>query len=84
MDINEEEEFMKSLLDQLENSSWDRYMNLCYTVIMMSPDKVLDHHGTTAQSRIASLDKILLYFEEREDFEKCARLKDLQDHLKNC
>ena len=42
MDINDEE-FMKSLLDQLENQSWDQYMNLCYNTIIMFPDQVLQY-----------------------------------------
>jgi hypothetical protein len=81
---NNDGEFIKFLLDQMEHSSQDRYMNLCYNVIMMFPDRVLDYHETVAPSRIASLNKIILYFEEKEDFEKCAKLKEIQDRLKNC
>ena len=78
------EEFMKSLLDQLENTSWDQYMNLCYNTIMMFPDQVLRYDEKTAKHKIKSLDRILLHFEMKEDFEKCAKLKNLQDQLKNC
>ena len=79
-----EEEFMKSLLDQMENGSWDHYMNLCYNVIIMFPSHVLDYDKTTAKNRIVSLNKIIKHFEEKEDFEKCAKIKALQDQLKNC
>ena len=78
------EEFMKRLLDQLENTSWDQYMNLCYNVITMFPDQVLHYDEKTAKHKIQSLDRILTYFEEKEDFEKCAKIKKIQDHLKNC
>jgi hypothetical protein len=83
MDINDEE-FMKSLLDQLENTSWDQYMNLCYNTIMMFPDQVLQYDEKTAKHKIKSLSRILLHFESKEDFEKCAKLKEMQDKLKNC
>jgi hypothetical protein len=81
---NGEEEFMKRLLDSLEHTSWDEYMNLCYTVIAMFPDQVLRYDEKTAKHRIHSLDAILLHFEEKEDYEKCAKLKAIQDQLKNC
>ena len=77
------EEFMKRLLDQLENTSWDQYMNLCYNVITMFPDQVLHYDEKTAKHKIQSLDRILTYFEEKEDFEKCAKIKFFQDELKN-
>ena len=83
MDINDEE-FMRSLLDQLENTSWDQYMNLCYNTIIMFPDQVLQYDENTAKHKVKSLNKIILHFEEREDFEKCAKLKSIQDQLKNC
>ena len=81
---NDDEKFMKSLLDQLENQSWDKYMNLCYNVIVMFPSLVLQYDTETAQQRIGSLDKIIEHFEEKEDFEKCAKLKEIQDQLKDC
>jgi len=81
---NSEEEFMRSLLDRLENQSWDQYMNLCYNVIVMFPNQVLQYDDSTALQRVSSLDKIIQHFEEREDFEKCAKLKEIQDILKNC
>jgi hypothetical protein len=81
---NDDEKFMKSLLDQLENQSWDKYMNLCYNVIVMFPSQVLQYDTETAQQRIGSLDKIIEHFEEKEDFEKCAKLKEIQDQLKDC
>jgi len=75
---------MKSLLDQLENQSWDKYMNLCYNVIVMFPSQVLQYDTNTAERRISSLDRIIEHFEEKEDFEKCAKLKEIQDQLKDC
>ena len=78
-----DEEFMKSLLDQMETGSWDQYMNLCYNVIVMFPSHVLNYEETTARNRIGSLNKIIEHFEEKEDFEKCAKLKAIQDQLKN-
>ena len=81
---NSEEEFMRSLLDRLENQSWDQYMNLCYNVIIMFPNQVLQYDDSTPIQRVSSLDKIIQHFEEKEDFEKCAKLKEIQDLLKNC
>jgi len=81
---NSEEEFMRSLLDRLENQSWDQYMNLCYNVIIMFPNQVLQYDDSTAIQRVSSLDKIIQHFEEKEDFEKCGKLKEIQDLLKNC
>ncbi len=78
------DEFMKALLDQLENTSWDQYMNLCYNTIMMFPDQVLHYDERSAKHKIKSLSKIMLHFEEKEDFEKCAKLKSIQDRIKNC
>jgi hypothetical protein len=83
MDINDDE-FMKSLLDQLENTSWDQYMNLCYNTIMMFPDQIFQYDEKTAKHKVKSLNRILKHFENKEDFEKCAKLKKIQDQLKNC
>lgn len=82
MDIRDEE-FMKSLLDQLESSNWDQYMNLCYNVIVMFPENIIKY-DLNGKNKITSLDKILSHFEEKEDYEKCKKLKDIQDMLNNC
>ena len=50
----------------------------------MFPSHVLNYEETTARNRIGSLNKIIEHFEEKEDFEKCAKLKAIQDQLKNC
>lgn len=80
----DQDKFLKSLLAQLENNSWDEYMNLCYNVITMFPDQVLTYDEKTAKHKVTSLNKILDHFEEKEDFEKCQKIKDIQDQLKNC
>jgi len=59
MEEFDNDEFMRSLLDQLENTSWDQYMNLCYNTIMMFPDQVLQYDEKTAKHKIKSLDRIL-------------------------
>jgi len=78
-----DDEFLKALLAQLEHGDWDHYMILCYNVITMFPDQVLHYDEKTAKHKIHSLDRILKHFEEKEDYERCAKIKDIQDQLKN-
>ena len=78
------EEFMRSLLSNLENTSWETSKNICYNVLVMIPDQCVQYDEKTARHKLHSLEKILSHFEEQEDFEKCAKLKKIQDQLKNC
>lgn len=77
-------EFLKALLSQLQHKDLDYYMILCYNVITMFPNEVLQYDEKTVNHKIDSLDRILKYFEEREDYERCSKIKEVQDKLRKC
>ena len=66
----------KRFLDDLEKTSRDRYLRLCYEALIASPDEVLNNTAD-AHLKLEGLSKLITYFEHKEEFEKCSQLQKL-------
>jgi|TARA_R110002051_G_scaffold297494_1_gene363844 hypothetical protein len=73
-------EFVRNLLLMLEQTDYKQYMELSYHVLMQSPSAVLKRSDPTELKR-EGIDKLIDYFEEAEEFEKCGDLQKLKAML---
>ena len=74
----EENKRPKIIIIGLGNLSQDEFMEVFYNLIISSPDDILSY-DETAEHKITKLDSLLKFFEEREQFEKCAKIKEIQE-----
>ena len=74
------EDFLRSLLLTLEQSDFKQYMDLSYHVIMQSPSAVLKRNDPT-EDKIKSINGLIKYFENIEEYEKCNNLQKLKSMI---
>ena len=74
----------KSFLDQfmshLQHEDRKQFMHVCYEKILLYPQFIMSSN-IPAQVRINSISILIKFFEEAEEFEKCARLKKLIEEI---
>ena len=76
MDEHFDFEGAKNFLEDLEKTSKDRYFRMCYSALVSSPEEVLSNNAD-AVLKIQGLNKLITYFEEKEEFEKCFELQNI-------
>lgn len=74
----EENKRPKIIIIGLGDLSQDEFMEVFYNLIIASPEDILEY-DETPEHKIAKLDNLLKFFEEREQFEKCAKIKKIQE-----
>tara|TARA_R110000782_G_scaffold175707_1_gene266809 strand:- start:413 stop:694 length:282 start_codon:yes stop_codon:yes gene_type:complete len=74
------DEFIRSLLLNLEHSDFHQFMDLSYHVLMQSPSAVLKR-SDSIENKIESIDGLIKYFESIEGYEKCNNLQKLKSML---
>ncbi len=72
--------FIRSLLLTLEHTDFDQFMDLSYHVLMQSPASVLKRKDSI-DSKVESINNLIKYFEEEEEYEKCTNLQKLKTML---
>lgn len=80
--MNESDKQLKLILDNLEKVNYNEYMNLCYNIIIAFPDDILSYSGIPDNQKVDSLNRLILHFEEKEQYEKCNEIKKIQSKLK--
>jgi|TARA_R100000081_G_scaffold32253_1_gene14836 diaminopimelate epimerase len=70
-------EFIRSLLLMLEQTDYKQYMDLSYYVLMQSPHVIIKR-ADPIEMKEKGIDTLIKYFEEKEEFEKCANLQKLK------
>lgn len=73
----EENKRPKIIIISLGDLKQDEFMEVFYNLIISSPDDILSY-DETPKHKIAKLNSLLKFFEEREQFEKCAKIKEIQ------
>ncbi len=73
-------EFIRSLLLMLEQTDYKQYMDLSYHVLMQNPSVVIKRADSDNTKR-KGIDKLIKFFEEHEEFEKCANLQKIKAML---
>ena len=74
------DDFIRSLLLTLEQTDFNQFMDLSYHVLMQSPASVLKRKDSI-EAKIESINGLIKYFEEVEEYEKCTNLQKLKSML---
>ena len=72
--------FIRSLLLTLEQTDFNQFMDLSYHVLMQSPSSVLKRKDSI-DAKVESINGLIKYFEEIEEYEKCTNLQKLKTML---
>lgn len=78
----EENKKPKIIIVGLGALSQDEFMEVFYNLIVSSPEDVLSYEEPP-ERKIAKLDALIKFFEEKEQFEKCAKIKQMQELIKS-
>lgn len=73
----EENKRPKIIIVGLSGLDQDDFMEVFYNLMISSPEDILSY-DETPEHKIAKLDGLLRFFEEREQFEKCVKIKEMQ------
>jgi hypothetical protein len=73
----EENKRPKIIILGLGELGQDEFMEVFYNLIISSPEDILSY-DETPEHKIAKLNHLLEFFEEREQYEKCAKIKEIQ------
>lgn len=76
----EENEKPKIIIIGLGEMSMDQFMDAFYTLIISAPEEIISY-DETIEHKISKLNHVIKFFEEREEFEKCAKIKEIQNLL---
>lgn len=74
----EEGKLPKIIIIGLGELGHDEFMEVFYNLSISSPEDILSY-DETPEHKIAKLDNLLKFFEEKEHFEKCAKIKEIQE-----
>ena len=74
------DDFIRSLLLTLEQTDFNEFMNLSYHVLMQSPASVLKRKDSI-NAKVESINGLIKYFEEVEEYERCTNLQKLKTML---
>jgi len=74
------DDFIRSLLLTLEQTDFSEFMNLSYHVLMQSPATVLKRKDSI-DFKVESINGLIKYFEETEEYERCTNLQKLKTML---
>ena len=72
--------FIRSLLLTLEQTDFNQFMDLSYHVLMQSPASVLKRKDSI-EAKVESINGLIKYFEEVEEYERCTNLQKLKTML---
>ena len=71
-----------SFMMSMKKLSEDRMMELSYDLLIQNIDSAV-LHSAPAIDKIRAIDKILIFFEDKEEYEKCAKLNKIKLKLEN-
>ena len=71
-----------SFMMSMKKMSQDRMMEMSYDLLINHVQSAV-LHDAPAEDKMRAIDKVILYFENREEYEKCASLKEIKSKLEN-
>jgi hypothetical protein len=69
--------FHNIILMQLNKMSHDEFMEVFYNLVISSPQELLDY-DEDPQHKIIKINNLLKHFEEKEQYERCIKIKELK------
>lgn len=73
------DEYINNMLDEMIKNNYPKFMNTVYNYIVSDPESVIRHKDMSAERRRANLTRIIEWFEEQEEYEKCENIKQIRD-----
>jgi len=81
MEAFDDQEFIAKL-EELKEKDIDGFMGLVLLSLKTHPD-VAVQANTPIENKVLAMKRVLKHFEEREDYEDCAFLRDLQKRIED-
>lgn len=75
-----ENKIPKIVMIELDNIHKDQFMEIFYNLIISAPNDILNY-DENPDFKIKKLNDLLTFFEEKEQFEKCASIKKVKDFI---
>jgi len=72
----------QELIEYMKKNHYDDYMTLRYESLVNSSE-ILIKNKEFIQNKLNSFDEVLQYFEDHEEYEKCAVLFNLKNEILN-
>ena len=72
-------DFMNFMLS-MKQLSEDRMMEMSYDLLVKNSESAL-LHDAPVESKLRAIDKVITYFEQSEEYEKCAKLQELKQRI---
>jgi hypothetical protein len=73
-------DFLNEFMSHLEHEDRKRFMQVCYEKILRHPQVMLSNR-IPAEVRVNSINILIKFFEDVEEYEKCAKLKKLIEEI---
>jgi len=80
--MDDKDKYLRMILSSLDRLSYDDYMNLCYNMMITFPQDVLSYDDVPTDHKLEILEKLISYFSEKEEYEKCNEIKKMKNLLK--
>tara|TARA_R110001592_G_scaffold62377_5_gene190881 strand:- start:4252 stop:4524 length:273 start_codon:yes stop_codon:yes gene_type:complete len=71
-----------SFMMSMKKLSHDRMMEMSYDLLINNAQSAV-LHDAPPEDKIRAIDKVILYFEKNEEYEKCAKLVQIREQLEN-
>jgi protein-arginine kinase activator protein McsA len=81
MNAFDDQEFIAKL-EELKEKDIDGFMSLVLLSLKTHPDTAVQAN-TPIEHKVTAMKRVLKHFEEREDYEDCAFLRDLQKRIED-
>lgn len=78
----EDNEFEKFIIIGLGKFNHNDFMDIFYHLLESSPGEILAY-DEEPNIKIEKLNYILKYYEDKEEYEKCVKIKNVQQMIKN-
>ena len=67
-------------IEELKKKDLDSYYNLVFESIINFPDDAVED-DSPKENKVSALNKLINYFEQKEEYERCHKLKKLLDRI---
>ncbi len=69
------------MLDEIQRRDFSYYMDMCYESMVSFPEQVIGLN-LPLESKLATMDRIIQHFADRDEFEKCNELNKIKREIK--
>jgi len=78
---DERQDKIHRMLDEIRRRDFSYYMDMCYESMVSFPEQVIGLN-LPLESKLATMDRIIQHFSDRDEFEKCNELNKIKREIK--